>query len=245
MKRTPKRINPKIKKTRENYFISSSDDQVVLSSDYSLDLSDEVCQNEISWDYILTLDRNESQLGKSYSKQYRVLETRTFRQESDRQVNQYYFEKILGRGTYATVYLCRNVQNNILYAVKEMVRNGESETQELGMLRKMNHPNVLWLHEVIDDPSKELVYLVTDYQSGGSINKLAGASSEVLRKHFVEVLKALFYIHVVLKVIHRDIKPENIMLNANGEAVLTDFGKSSQEPKDIEGTLIFWAPEMF
>ena len=41
------------------------------------------------------------------------------------------------------------------------------------------------------------------------------------------MLKALYYIHKVVKIIHRDIKPDNIMINHNGEAVLIDFGVSA------------------
>ena len=41
------------------------------------------------------------------------------------------------------------------------------------------------------------------------------------------MLKALYYIHKVVKIIHRDIKPDNIMLNHYGEAVLSDFGVSA------------------
>jgi serine/threonine protein kinase len=41
------------------------------------------------------------------------------------------------------------------------------------------------------------------------------------------MLKALYYIHKVVKIIHRDIKPDNIMVNHYGEAVLIDFGVSA------------------
>ena len=47
------------------------------------------------------------------------------------------------------------------------------------------------------------------------------------RVYFVDMLKALYYCHNVIKVIHRDIKPDNIMINHNNVAVLTDFGVSA------------------
>lgn len=63
------------------------------------------------------------------------------------------------------------------------------------------------------------------------------------------MLKALYYCHKVVKVIHRDIKPDNIMLNHNDEAVLIDFGVSSQQDSEMiesnMGTYMLFSPEMF
>lgn len=66
------------------------------------------------------------------------------------------------------------------------------------------------------------------------------------------MVKALYYCHKVTKVIHRDIKPENIGINHNGEAVLIDFGVSTefedQEDDTLNnnmGTYMFFSPEMF
>ena len=41
--------------------------------------------------------------------------------------------------------------------------------EELSILQNMDHPNVLFLHEVIDDPKRDSLYLVTDYYSQGSV----------------------------------------------------------------------------
>ena len=65
------------------------------------------------------------------------------------------------------------------------------------------------------------------------------------------MLKALYYIHKVVKIIHRDIKPDNIMVNHYGEAVLIDFGLSliidhldDRILNKAEGSVMFFAPEM-
>ena len=114
----------------------------------------------------------------------------------------------------------------------------------------MEHPNVIWLHEIIDSPLKDHVYLVTEFHANGSIvdmidkintkyveynssvgqnsakKKIRGLKSSISRLFLIDMLKALHYCHNVVKLIHRDIKPDNIMINHNNEAVLIDFGVS-------------------
>ena len=79
-----------------------------------------------------------------------------------------------------------------------------------------------------------------------------GLNQNHVRLYFIDMLKALYYCHKIIKVIHRDIKPDNIMINHNNEAVLIDFGVSAlvdQQKDDLlqntMGTYMFFAPEMF
>ena len=73
----------------------------------------------------------------------------------------------------------------------------------------------------------------------------------ICRLYFIDMIKALWYCHYVIKVIHRDIKPDNIMINHYDEAVLIDFGVSAifenedTEMKNNIGSYVFFAPEMF
>lgn len=137
----------------------------------------------------------------------------------------------------------------------------ETVLEELKVLKLMEHPNIIWLNEIIDDPKKDNLYIVTDWMSKGSLEELIesknkgkslriGLSSNEVRNYFIDMVKALHYCHNVAGVIHRDIKPDNIMINHNNEAILIDFGVSALMVDDDVihnniGSLMFFAPEMF
>ena len=136
----------------------------------------------------------------------------------------------------------------------------ESVIEELQVLQLLEHPNVIWLNEIIDDPKKDKLYVVTEWYSKGSLgdlvaskNKKVGLAPSAALNYLRDMLKALYYCHNVVmapaKVIHRDIKPDNIMINHNNEAVLIDFGVSALVEEDAMqtnmGSLMFFAPEMF
>lgn len=123
--------------------------------------------------------------------------------------------------------------------------------EELKVLKGLEHPNVIWLHEIIDADNKEHIYLVTEFHERGSLGdqveklnekfkdhnkrfakkphlqKFVGLKEKQVRLYFIDMLKALYYCHKVVNVIHRDIKPDNIMVNYNNEAILIDFGVSA------------------
>lgn len=112
--------------------------------------------------------------------------------------------------------------------------------EELKVLKSLEHPNIIWLHEIIDDPKKDSIYLVQEWYTRGSLgdlvekknlnkpaNQKCGLPISDVKLYLKDMLKALYYCHEVAGVIHRDIKPDNIMVNHNNEAVLIDFGVSS------------------
>jgi len=43
--------------------------------------------------------------------------------------------------------------------------------EELKVLKALEHPNVIWLHEIIDDPKRDNIYLITEYHSAGSLGE--------------------------------------------------------------------------
>lgn len=48
----------------------------------------------------------------------------------------------------------------------------DSVKEELKVLQKLEHPNIIYLHEIIDDPDKDELYLVTEYHSKGSLGEV-------------------------------------------------------------------------
>ena len=209
------------------------------------------------------------------------------KQSDSKMLNNYKYIRKLGEGYFAKVQLYQHTKSKKKVAVKKLthqklasLRIGTSKftaadcaKEELRVLKELQHPNLVWLHEVIDDACGD-IYLVTEYYPNGSlgdeirrINKekkgslklerptIKGFSTWQARLVFLDLLKALHYCHKVVGVVHRDIKPDNVMINKTGDAVLIDFGLvanySMKEDEDNEyanlkaGSYMFFAPELF
>jgi serine/threonine-protein kinase Chk2 len=148
--------------------------------------------------------------------------------------SQYRILQQLGKGHFATVYLCveRNTGNK--YAVKKFERRtGDSQysqteglQQEIAVLMSVNHPNVLCLRDTFDE--SDGVYLILELAPEGELfnwivmkQKLTEAET---RKVFVQLFRGVQYLHE-RNIVHRDIKPENILLTDKNLSVkLADFG---------------------
>jgi serine/threonine protein kinase len=99
-------------------------------------------------------------------------------------LNRYKYKRSLGEGSFAKVYLYQHVKTKKKYAVKKLdekklkgLQMGKSNftasdfcMEELKNLKKLQHPNIIWLHEVITDLDGT-IYLITDYYPNGSIEE--------------------------------------------------------------------------
>uniref|UniRef100_A0A3Q2C6V2 Calcium/calmodulin dependent protein kinase kinase 2 n=1 Tax=Cyprinodon variegatus TaxID=28743 RepID=A0A3Q2C6V2_CYPVA len=122
--------------------------------------------------------------------------------------------------------------------------------QEIAILKKLDHPNVVKLVEVLDDPSEDHLYM------GMFLAKLAVMevptdkpfSEDQARFYFRDLLRGIEYLHYQ-RIIHRDIKPSNLLVGEDGHIKIADFGVSNQfEGADAlltstVGTPAFLAPE--
>eukprot|EP01029_Cantina_marsupialis_P002547 TRINITY_DN1237_c2_g2_i2.p1 TRINITY_DN1237_c2_g2~~TRINITY_DN1237_c2_g2_i2.p1 ORF type:complete len:319 (-),score=101.30 TRINITY_DN1237_c2_g2_i2:38-994(-) len=120
-------------------------------------------------------------------------------------------------------------------------------------MKKLSHPHIVNLLEIIESTNDDKVYLVQEYVAGGSLmsdsNEPLGNS--LARKYFRDILRGLEYLHFQ-KCVHRDIKPDNLLVTDAGHVKIADFGAALLvdnlgEQKDARphGTPAFMAPELF
>ena len=123
---------------------------------------------------------------------------------------------------------------------------------EVDLLKKVDHPNIVEYFETYDD--KQYLYLVMELCTGG---ELFDSHDEYIKKGkpytekkacdvVSKCLDALHHCHA-LGITHRDIKPENIMFGKDGEVRLVDFGlakDTTHHMKAYAGTPYFMAPEV-
>lgn len=124
---------------------------------------------------------------------------------------------------------------------------------EIAIMKKMNHPNIVKLYEVINDSDYDKLFLIMEYIPGGSLHSLVrdkGLGEEKCWEYFRDVLRGLEYCHEAAGIVHRDVKPENLLV-ANDHCVkFVDFGVSfmitdgSDESKSTLGSTFYMAPEI-
>lgn len=184
-------------------------------------------------------------------------------------VNQYLVVKYLGRGACGKVFLCLNVHDFQLYAMKAVrkadLQSSRSQAnkrnpmddlkREIMIMKKMKHSNIVTLSEVIDDPSGSKLLLVMEYLEGGpvmtreSLERCERLPETLVSRYFRDMVRALDYLHSQ-RVVHGDLKPENVLVSADGTVKLSDFGCSkvivsgNEYLERCNGTPAFLAPEM-
>ncbi|OMP02056.1 hypothetical protein COLO4_11366 [Corchorus olitorius] len=168
--------------------------------------------------------------------------------------------KLIGRGTFGSVYVASNRQTGALCAMKEVEifpddpKSAECMKQlqqEINILSQLKHPNIVQYYgsEIVEDK----FYIYLEYVHPGSINKYVrehcGAITESVVRNFTRhILCGLAYLHST-KTIHRDIKGANLLVDASGVVKLADFGMSKhlsgqRADLSLKGSPYWMAPEL-
>ncbi len=173
-------------------------------------------------------------------------------------VGNYTLLETIGNGTFGEVMLaverhtCESVAVKILE--KDKIVDEDARTRlmnEIAILHRVQHPKVLHLLEVVE--SVDAIYLITEYVAGGELfqyivqhGRLEEAEAVKLFSQLVAAVDSCHRSHVI----HRDLKPENVLLDADGNIKLIDFGLgtilgSSDEVLQVAcGSPHYAAPEM-
>ncbi|KAM8867337.1 aurora kinase A [Synchiropus picturatus] len=162
----------------------------------------------------------------------------------------------LGKGKFGNVYLARERQSKFILALKVLFKKQLEKAGVEHQLRReveiqshLRHPNILRLYGYFHDECR--VYLILEFAPKGELyselQRSNGFCETRSATYIMELADALNYCHSK-KVIHRDIKPENLLLGANGDLKIADFGWSVHTPSSrrstLCGTLDYLPPEM-
>uniref|UniRef100_A0A093UVX7 Calcium/calmodulin-dependent protein kinase kinase 1 n=1 Tax=Talaromyces marneffei PM1 TaxID=1077442 RepID=A0A093UVX7_TALMA len=128
--------------------------------------------------------------------------------------------------------------------------------QEIAIMKKLNHSNLVSLIEVLDDPTEDSLYMVMEMCKKGVIMKVGldqkkdPYEDERCRLWFRDLILGIEYLHAQ-GIVHRDIKPDNCLLTSDDVLKVVDFGVSEMFAKDSDmytaksaGSPAFLPPEL-
>ncbi|XP_034937469.1 calcium/calmodulin-dependent protein kinase type II alpha chain isoform X16 [Chelonus insularis] len=172
----------------------------------------------------------------------------------------YDLKEELGKGAFSVVRRCVQKSTGLEFAAKIIntkklsQRDFQKLEREARICRKLQHPNIVRLHESIQEENCH--YLVFDLVTGGELFEDIVARefySEADASHCIQqILESVHHCHHN-GIVHRDLKPENLLLasKAKGAAVkLADFGLAIEVQGDVQawygfaGTPGYLSPEV-
>uniref|UniRef100_A0A6Q2YR19 Protein kinase domain-containing protein n=1 Tax=Esox lucius TaxID=8010 RepID=A0A6Q2YR19_ESOLU len=159
--------------------------------------------------------------------------------QSAQYVGPYRLEKTLGKGQTGLVKLGIHCITGQKVAIKIVNREKLSESvlmkveREIAILKLIEHPHVLKLHDVYEN--NKYLYLVLEHVSGGELFdylvKKGRLTPKEARKFFRQIISALDFCHSH-SICHRDLKPENLLLDEKNNIRIADFGMASLQVGD-------------
>lgn len=174
------------------------------------------------------------------------------------EVTDFVIKERLGKGNFGDVFRAREVTTGYCVALKvlnkaNIVRQGMEHQlkREIEIQGALNHPNIVRLYGFFYNEKR--IYIILEYVSGGHLySRMAEAGGrfdeKTAARYVAATASALRHCHSK-GVIHRDLKPENMLLDADGNVKVADFGWSVHmirysRRNTLCGTLDFLAPEL-
>ncbi|XP_067357538.1 serine/threonine-protein kinase WNK1-like isoform X2 [Channa argus] len=173
------------------------------------------------------------------------------------------FDIEIGRGSFKTVYKGLDTETTVEVAWCELQDRKLSKAErqrfkeEAGMLKGLQHPNIVRFYDSWEGPSKgrKCIVLVTELMTSGTLKtylkRFKVMKIKVLRSWCRQILKGLHFLHTrAPPIIHRDLKCDNIFITGpTGSVKIGDLGlatlKRASFAKSVIGTPEFMAPEMY
>eukprot|EP00249_Psilotum_nudum_P021782 c28244_g2_i1 orf=498-1646(-) len=141
----------------------------------------------------------------------------------------------IGRGAYGVVCSAWNSETNEEVAVKKIASafdnkiDAKRTLREIKLLRHMDHENIIGIKDIIPPPRRQdfndvyVVYELMDTDLHQIIRSGQSLTEEHCQYFLYQILRGLKYIHSA-NVLHRDLKPSNLLVNANCDLKICDFG---------------------
>jgi predicted ATPase/class 3 adenylate cyclase/DNA-binding CsgD family transcriptional regulator len=172
------------------------------------------------------------------------------------QLGNYRLLRLIGRGSFAEVYLGEHLHLGTQAAIKvlhaDLTDEGKEQLRREALtMARLVHSHIV---RVLDfEIENGIPFLVMEYAPNGSLRQRHPKGTivppESVVSYVKQVAKALYYIHSQ-KLIHRDVKPENMLLGSRNEVLLTEFGLAiishsshSQQTQEAAGSVTYMAPE--
>ncbi|XP_063404093.1 serine/threonine-protein kinase Nek8-like [Mytilus trossulus] len=167
--------------------------------------------------------------------------------------------RVVGRGAYGTVHLCRRLADKKLVIIKQIPveqmtkEERQAALNESKVLSMLSHPNIIkYFENFLEDKA---LMIVMEYAQGGTLmdvlqqrNGILLEEEEIL-KYFAQMLLSLQHVHSK-QILHRDLKTQNILLDKRKEVVkIGDFGiskvlSSKSKAYTVVGTPCYISPEL-
>ena len=144
---------------------------------------------------------------------------------TDSSMNDFKIEKVLGKGSFGSVYLVRRKEDNKIYALKSVIleklnkKEQQNSVNEVRILASVNHPNVIGYKEAFWDDSQNTLNIVMEFADDGDLQtkitkmrKEGGMFQEsLIWSYSIQMIEGLKALHDK-KIMHRDLKSANIFL---------------------------------